>query len=89
MEVVAPLYYVVGRSIDPDKLNAVLRITPCLTAIVSDYKDVTFAQQLSDTVLLNEDPAQVAESTHRPCVVVGDGDDIEAVYQDGRRERIA
>lgn len=89
-EVVVPSYYVVGRATDPDTVRSVLRITPCLTAIVSDFKDVSFAQQFAeDTVLLNEDPLQVAELTCRPCFVVGDGDSIDAIYKDGRRENIA
>jgi hypothetical protein len=85
-DLIVPLYYLVGRNTDPELIHAILRITPCPTAIVTRYEDVAVASQYSDTVLLNADPVQTAHYTKRPVVVIGDGESIEEVYDQKQSE---
>lgn len=81
LDVTPPLYYVIGRKTDPELIEAVIRITPCPTAVVTRYEDMSLAQKYSETVLMNADAAQVATETRRPVIVIGDGEKIEEVYK--------
>lgn len=88
-DLLVPSHYIVGSKADAEKVQQVLRITPCVAAVVSQHSDVAFAQQFVTDVLLNADPLDVIKETHSPCLVVGDGNNLEAIYEGGRRERIA
>jgi len=98
-ELVMPTYYVVSRTLTNDQAVCVLdalKITPVFCSIISDPVDVSLALSLSNE-LIRTDSSEAAFSTARnigsksprPPLVVGEADLLEAVYADGRREKVA
>jgi hypothetical protein len=98
LSISAPLYYVLGRNIEPGDLVAahfVFTITPCATGVAARHEDKQLMEPLVWQVLQAADEAScrdlaahLARTTGCPTLIVGDGKDMTAVYHDGKEETI-
>jgi hypothetical protein len=91
----APLYYVMGRECDVEAARHVFAVTPCATGVVCSDKDrefiAPFVQQVfeaKDRIAENDLSSHLARTTGHPCLVVGNGRSLTAIYADGQYEDI-
>lgn len=94
-DIKAPLLYVMGRDIDPEKAHFVFALTPCLLAVAFSSKDFDVAQHYVQSVLqaVDESACQemalhIARATGLPVLTFGEGKDIKAVYSSGDEEEL-
>ena len=94
-DIKAPLYYVIGKDIKAESAHYVFTITPCYYGVVSRHADVAVVQPYVTEVLKAEDEtacreiaAHVARSYGSPVLLVGEGNQITAVYSTGEEETI-
>ncbi len=90
-----PVHYSLSRGFKAiDKLERVFAITPILCCIVTDPHDTPFALKLNPAVIQSSaDNADLladmlGDRYGLPAVVIGEADGLEAVYADGRREKL-
>jgi hypothetical protein len=88
-----PLYYVIKRGLGPEeieKAKALLSLTPCQAAFVTEAVDAEMAWQIVPEVLYASSPEAIvwAKQTGRPILTVGKTDFLDAVYEDGRHESL-
>lgn len=98
VDINAPLYYVLGRDISEGDLcvaHFVFTITPCSTGVVSRHGDKSLIQPFVFAVLRADDEtackelaAHLSRTTGCPTLTVGEGQDMTAVYHDGKEETI-
>lgn len=89
-ELRVPLYYIVDRNISREEEEAVaynLRLTPPEIAFVSNVYDTDLAFRLAGSVSLMPShdyaclvAAKIATEYKRPVLVIGEADNMEAVY---------
>lgn len=94
-----PLFYVLNPNLPDSKMESVrnfLRITLPDLAIVTTYSDSNMALQFANNVCIStsEDAEilakKLSKETSRTLLVIGEtqGEMLDAVYQDGRREMV-
>lgn len=91
----APIHYILSRSFkNPEKLDRIFAITPVLCCVVSDPHDTGLAMRIHPAVIqIEAESAELwadllANRYGQPVVVIGDADGLEAVYVDGRKEKV-
>lgn len=94
-EINAPLYYVMGRDVDPETVQHIFTITPCTMGVVSRHTDKTLIESLVSDILKADDEttcfemaAHVARSNGKPVLTVGDGREVTVVYLNGEKEAL-
>jgi len=88
-----PVYYAIPAVLlDADIVRAVLSITPPVCVIVENLKDLGSARQLGMDVIQSNKPIEMAIEIHktmrRPSVVVIEGTEAQAVFENGEKEKI-
>jgi hypothetical protein len=98
--VILPSYYVIKRKPSDEELEEAQRalcITPCSIAIVSTYDqaDYRLAQQLSQDVVwasseMNAEltALRLSKEFGHPVLIVGNAELLDAVYEDGVKEKV-
>jgi hypothetical protein len=94
-DIKAPLYYVIGKDVKAETAQYVFTITPCFYGVVSKHADVAVVQPYVTEVLKAEDEtacreiaSHVARSYGSPVLLVGEGNQITAVYSTGEEETL-
>jgi len=93
-----PLYYIVKRGLTAEQADAamaVLSLTPCQAAFITNPVDAVLACHFTQQVISADADATAmklarrwAEDIGRPMLVFGDADFIDAVFSDGRKEAV-
>jgi len=93
-----PVYYVVNRTLPQELAVAILRAlsyTPVHCAVISDVLDAEFALSLCTEVILAKSEADsvsvalaIQEQTTYPVLIIGTADVLDAVFVDGKREKV-
>lgn len=93
----APLYYVLSRTFPPEdipKLERIFAVTPILGCLITQAADSLLAQKLdfaeSITLVAKHEQwvKKLFDQYHLPALVIGEADGLEAVYPDGRKEKV-
>ena len=92
-DIEVPLYYILGNKLSEEALEhaqQILSITPCFYSVIYKGSDLNLAQSLTQDVLHEgtEDSVRtLAITTGHPVLIINDGAELIAVYEDFRREQ--
>lgn len=94
-DIKAPLYYVVGKRADVEIVQRLLTITPCFFGVACTQDEYSLLLPLVEDVLQAVDEGHrnsvvdhIAHTTGKPVLIVGEGNDLKAVYSTGEEETI-
>src|SRR5689334_20842853 len=94
-DIKAPLYYVMGRKADVDKVQRLLSFTPCFYVVAYNSEDKASIEPHVSEVLFPPDNTaceliaeHVARVSGRPALIAGEGDKLKAVYSTGEEETL-
>jgi len=91
----APLLYVMGRDIDPEKAHCVFALTPCIYGVVTCSKDFDVAKHYVPHMLKAEDELacyevalHLARASGLPVLTIDEGKGMKAIYSNSDEEEI-
>jgi len=94
-DIIAPLYYVMGRKAAIEVVQILLSVTPCYYGIACNAEERVLLLPIVVEVLQAIDAANcvtfaehVARTTSKPVLIVGEGKDVKAVYSTGEEETL-
>lgn len=94
-DIKAPLYYVMGKKANVENVQRLLSITPCFYGVACNLEEKALIEPLVNDVLKANDPTacgemaqHAARATGRAVLIVGEGDQLKAVYSTGEEETL-